>query len=520
MLTEKKRVVLNITATYCRTLFSIGCGLLAGRWTLMALGKVDYGLYGVVGGLTAFISFLNSLMAAAVGRFYAFSVGQAKSEGEQGMEICRKWFNTALLIHTSIPCLFMIIGYPIAEWTIRNWLVIPLNRIEACVTVLRCVSITCFVSMLNVPFSAMYTAKQYIAELTIYSIIQTAANVVFLYYMVSHPREWLTGYAVWCCILHVIPMTIISWRASVVFPECQFNKRYLFDIKRIKELSVFALYRLGGTLSDLLNQQGMSLLINKTLGPIRNTAMAIGNTVSGYTQTFAGSLSGAMYPVITNACGAGDYDKMRNWSFSACKYASLLSLIFALPLSLEIHEVMVLWLREPPIEAAELCLCLLFRFVFENMTCGHYMAIISIGDIRKYQIAIMFAGVFLIIPVAWAGLQIWSSLLVVGLSLAFHRIVTVIIRLHYGRMITGMSPWHWIRKILIPIVIASILSLLAGMLIKYVMSASFWRVCVVTFVVESVFLPIIWMTLFTIEERRFFINTTIGKYIKLFRYDK
>ena len=30
----------------------------------MALGEVDYGLIGVVGGLTAFISFLNGIMAS------------------------------------------------------------------------------------------------------------------------------------------------------------------------------------------------------------------------------------------------------------------------------------------------------------------------------------------------------------------------------------------------------------------------------------------------------------------------
>lgn len=41
----------------------------------MALGEVDYGLMGVVGGLTAFISFLNGIMASGVGRFYALSVG-------------------------------------------------------------------------------------------------------------------------------------------------------------------------------------------------------------------------------------------------------------------------------------------------------------------------------------------------------------------------------------------------------------------------------------------------------------
>ena len=43
---------LNIIATYGRSLYALVIGLFCGRWTLMALGEVDNGLMGVVGGLT------------------------------------------------------------------------------------------------------------------------------------------------------------------------------------------------------------------------------------------------------------------------------------------------------------------------------------------------------------------------------------------------------------------------------------------------------------------------------------
>lgn len=40
----------------------------------MALGEADYGLVGVIGGLTAFITFFNNLLGWALGRFYAVVV--------------------------------------------------------------------------------------------------------------------------------------------------------------------------------------------------------------------------------------------------------------------------------------------------------------------------------------------------------------------------------------------------------------------------------------------------------------
>ena len=62
-MTANRRIFLNIIATYGRSLYALVIGLFCGRWTLMALGEVAYGLMGVVGGLTA---------AAGVG--YVFGV--------------------------------------------------------------------------------------------------------------------------------------------------------------------------------------------------------------------------------------------------------------------------------------------------------------------------------------------------------------------------------------------------------------------------------------------------------------
>ena len=69
-MTANRRIFLNIIATYGRSLYALAIGLFCGRWTLMALGEVDYGLMGVVGGLTAVVTFFNGVMASGVGCVY------------------------------------------------------------------------------------------------------------------------------------------------------------------------------------------------------------------------------------------------------------------------------------------------------------------------------------------------------------------------------------------------------------------------------------------------------------------
>ena len=52
-MTQNRRIVLNIVATYGRSLYALVCGLFISRWVLAALGKTDFGVCGVVGGMMA-----------------------------------------------------------------------------------------------------------------------------------------------------------------------------------------------------------------------------------------------------------------------------------------------------------------------------------------------------------------------------------------------------------------------------------------------------------------------------------
>ena len=90
-MTANRRIFLNIIATYGRSLYALLLGLITARWTLEALGVVNVGILGVVGGLTAFISFFNGLLSAAIGRFFAFSIGHSLVVGREneGLEECR-----------------------------------------------------------------------------------------------------------------------------------------------------------------------------------------------------------------------------------------------------------------------------------------------------------------------------------------------------------------------------------------------------------------------------------------------
>lgn len=505
-MTANKRIFLNIVATYGRSLYALVIGLFCGRWTLMTLGEVDYGLIGVVGGLTAFVTFLNGIMAGGVGRFYAISVGAAQKDPEKGLEECHKWFTTAVIVHTVLPTVLMLIGYPVGEWAVRHFLTIPPDRVQSCVWVWRCVCVTTFVGMVGVPFSAWYGAKQEIAELTVYSFITTTLNVFFMYYAVNHPGDWLVPLAAWQMLLSLVPQLIICFRAGRLYLECRFVWRYVGGaLKRVKEMLSYSGWVLLGTLGDIFSAQGISILVNKYFGPSVNAAQNVGGSLSGHCNTLSSSMIGAFWPAIINAYGAGDLDRMRKLVYQICKIGTVCVMVFAIPLALEVDEVLILWLKSPPEFSAGLCLCALAVAIIDKTTYGYAIAVHATGKLARYQSVV--ASLFITaMPLAWVFFVYGFNVYYAGISLIISRGACAMARLLMARKHTGLSFWYWVWHIGLPLGILFIISIASGFVVTKLMDASFGRICLTTLVCEIVLFMGSWFILFEDEDRKFVVE--------------
>ena len=502
-MSPNKRIFLNVVATYGRSLYALVLGLFTSRWVLASLGEVDYGLIGLVGGLIAFVSFFNNLLSSAVMRFYAVSVGASHvcEDKDTGLEDCRKWFSTAVMIHTTIPVMLVVAGYPVGEWAVRSFLTIPADRIEACVWVWRFTCLSCFIAMVNVPFQAMYTAKQEIAELTLYSVAATTVNACFCAYMMTHPGFWLVKYAACLCLIGVIPQLLIGGNAVLRFRECRLRFAYMFDFDRVKALVSYAGAKLWNNLGDIFSSQGQAVLVNKYLGPRFNASMSVAHAVSVHTSTLSLSLGTGYWPAIANAAGARDEGRVKILTFQLCRIGSVMLLLFALPLSLEIHEVMRLWLKTPPTFSAEIALAMLIVMVLGNLCDGYWMAVMGLGrGVWLYNFCVGWSG-FVRFSLAWIlfslGFRMWG----LWIAIVSGSFCTLIMRLWLGRKLLGYSIRYWARSVLLPIVALIVLSSAAGLPARITMAPSFGRVVLTTLCSVSVLIVCAWTIVLTAEEK-------------------
>lgn len=503
-MTGNGRIILNVAATYGRTMYSLVLGLYTTRWVLQALGKVDFGLMGVVGGLAGFISIVNTLFAVAVGRFYAVGEGRVRVAEDKAAALkeTRAWFSTAVLVHTVVPSLLMLAGYPAGVWAIRHFLEIPSDRLDDCVWVFRFVCAGCYATMVGVPVQAMYTAKQFIAELTVYSFATTTLKALGVYWMMSHPGVWLKEYALLLCVLTVAPQLAISVRGLWLFPECRFRWRHCASWMRIKELAYFVGWWAFGHLAQLFRGHGIQILVNKYFGAEANGSMSIAMQVNGHTNDLAGALYGAFQPAIAEAYGARDFARMKALGYRACKFAALFVMVFAIPLSLELREVLELWLGNPPEGVYGLCLLLFAMTLANQATMGQVLTVNACGKIALYQ-GCVGGTLLMALPLGWLGCALGGGLLTVGWTLAGTMACSALLRVGFAGRLSGMSAWLWLRKIVFPLAAVGTTATLGGAAVRLAFAPSFWRILCTAAVCEGLLLPLAWGWVFDREERAY-----------------
>jgi len=466
------RIAINTAATYTRSLFGVGLALFSSRWILQALGATDFGLFQVVGSLIVFLTFFNSVMASSAARHFAFAIGKGDTDD------VNRWFNTSLSIHLILPAVLISIGWPIAEYAIRNWLTIPPDRIYACVTVFRISLIGAFVNMASIPFIAMFTAKQRIAEVSMWAMLQTFLVFALAWTLTRVSTDRLIFYAIGMVGTHVLIHSTKIIRARILFAECQIRLQTGFDLARMRELLNFAGWTMIGISGGLLRNQGSSILLNVYFGPAVNAAYGIANQVSKQSNMLSASLMNAISPEVTAREGRGQRDEMIALSAQASKIGTFLALFMSVPLIMEAQYVLNLWLVTPPEHAVILCQLILLTFIVDKLTAGYMFAVNAYGKIAFYQ-ATVGVLLFLTLPLAWLLLILGMPPAGVGVAFVIMQSLCSIGRILWVKRLFDVGIKLWLSSVAFPCSMVSGVSVLAANLLIASFEPSFQRLMLV-----------------------------------------
>lgn len=502
-MTKTRRIILNTFATYGRSVLAMVVGVFSSRWLLMGLGKVDLGLLNVVGGLIGAVVILETVMHVAVARFYAYAIGESQRIGvAAGRDEIRRWFNVVLAVYIVLPALVIAIGYPLGMYAIRNWLVIPPERMSSCIYVFRCSLFMTFVSMLAVPYLAMYKASQNIVELSLFDVARTVINFFFTFSLLYVACDKLKYAATFSMAVAAIMLSVQMWRARMLFPECRVKLEYMYDKRRMKQLFSYFFWEMFSCTGNMTREKAPAFILNKCYGPSVNAGWAVASTLSAQAMSLSGALMGALLPAVTTEEGAGKRENMIRMAVRTSKFGALMILVFSIPLIAEIDEVLRLWLVNPPEYTAGFCTLILIAFVIDKLGVGQHIAISANGKIGLYHTVVgttylMSVPIAILLLCLGAGVYSPAYMFLVCFSM-----VTVE-RILLARYLVRMPVAKYVKEAVVPLFLLSATTYVAACGMKLLMHPSFLRVVATTLVSLLIMSSSCWSIVLDAEEKAF-----------------
>lgn len=477
---QNKRIAINTLATYSQSLLALLIGLFSARWFLEALGAVDLGIFGVVGGIILLFSFVNTALTMGVSRFYCISIGESLDQSEQKKrEELHRWFNTAFSAHISIALLILAIGLPMGECAIRNWLNIPDDRLAASVIVFRISIANAICEILSVPYIAMYYAHQAIAKIAVYRSFQSLLILALAWTLMHVEGDRLIFYAAGMAASSLSVTFLLVIRSLRCYPFCRPNRRLFFQREYLGKLLSYVGWKFFGTGCVVVRDGGIPVMLNLMFGPVMNAAFTITNRVSVQVSTLASSMQNAFQPAIVSAEGNGNRTQMLQMCMCVCRFGTLLVIVFAVPLAIEMDAVLRLWLKNPPPHTAELCQWILGLLILDRMTSGAMIAVNACGKIALYEI--VQGSTFLIaLPALWLFHKLGLGALSIGLALFLSVSLYCIGRLVFAKFLVSFPIAKWIKDVALPVVIIISISYLSGILINQHMTEGILRIISIT----------------------------------------
>ncbi len=503
-MTAAGRIALNTAVTYLRSLVGIALGLFAVRWILAALGASDFGLFGVVGGLVIVVSLASDVLSGSLTRFFAVAIGRKDD--------LARWFNVAVAVHWLLPLVLVGAGYPIGAWAIRNWLVIPPDRVDACIWALRLAMASAVAVMAGVPYVSMYRAHQYIAEISFWEMLKVAIMFAGAWMLGSVSGDRLVAYAVLASCAPVAVTLALAARARMRFPFCRIDRRLMFDLARLRELGRFACWEFVACAGDLIRFHGGAFVANKMFGPAVNASYSVSLQVSAHTQGLAAAMIGALTPAVATAEGAGDRRLSTELAFSTCRFGAMLVALFCVPLAVEMDGVLALWLVEPPEWTGAICRCILAALVCHKLGWGHHMLLHATGRIGAYQCT---AGCTSALTVAlmWALAAAGCGPAGLGIAFVASYSALTVERVLFARWIAGMGVWRWVRTVVVPVGCVVSGSMAVAVWVAGCMAPSMLRIFATSAAAICVTLAGGWFIVCTAVERAFlrrWVGSAIG----------
>lgn len=403
-------VAKNTIIMYIRMFILMCVSFVSSRLLLQALGIEDYGIYSVVGSVSATFVALKSLFSESIQRFLNFY------KGKEDIDKQREIFTLSIIIHLVLAIVLAIVLESVGTWLLLNKLVIPAGKVSTALFVFHTTVVASFISVLCIPFDALLIANERIGFYSIVSIFDGLFRLALVLILPHLPFILLKSYSL---LLVVIP--IVSLIAMLIYcrrlEECKLNRK--INKPLLKEVVALSGWNFFGNISFSLLHEGINFILNIYGGLIYNASRSVAYQLKNLAVQFSSNSLIAARPMVMQSVTADDnYKSLFSNTISISRISFFIMLLPITPILVYCKELLGIWLVEVP-EYAPLftrlvLLSVLFRSFHEPLNILH----MSIGKIKRMmiiEVVIMISTLLLIYFMLSNGAEMWVSFALLAL---------------------------------------------------------------------------------------------------------
>lgn len=508
---NNKRIAKNTLFLYFRMILTMSVGLYTSRLVLDELGVVDYGIYGLVGGIVSMFAFLNSAMASATQRYLSFDIGK------KDWDRLQKTFNATLNIHILIAIVIFILAETIGLWFVNTQLEIPEERMYAANWVYHFSIFAFILNVIQVPYNALLFAREHMSVYAYISILETVLKLAIVLFLVQADSDKLILYSILTFgVAFVIRMTYQIY-CRKRFPESKY--KFYWNKAYYKELMSYSGWNLFGNIAAVARSQGSNILLNIFFGPVLNAAYGITIMVQGIIGNFVSNFQVAVNPQIVKNYAAGEKQASLNLMYKSSKFSFFGMLILVVPLLVNLEYVMNLWLKEVPTYAIEFIQLALIYSLIETLSNPLMIGAQATGKIKWYQI-IIGTFIFLIFPINYLIFSLNNNPLNLYYVFIANSLVALLFRIFFLRKMMSLNLLHYFYKVVIPIILVSFTIFIIIQNTSFLKTTDFINLILNSALIATTILVIIALLGSTKGERRIGIQFLQSKLMKKYSWKK
>jgi O-antigen/teichoic acid export membrane protein len=494
MQSASQRVVMNTGILYARMAITVLLSLYTTRVTLLALGAEDFGIFNVVGGAVAMLTFLNTSLAAATQRFMSFAHGQDDTSRQSQI------FNVSVLLHAAIALVLVVILEVAGVVLFGTVLQIAPERLDAAWMVYQFTVVSTLFTVIAVPYDAVITARENMLLFAVLGVVEAVLKLGIAFAITVTGSDKLMLYGLLTAILTIGLFALRAAHCHVRYQECALAPRKTFDKPLFREMTSFAGWSFLGSSTSMVANYGQGIVLNMFFGTVVNAAQGIAGQVSGQLGAFAGTMLRALNPMITKSEGAGNRALMVKASVMGSKVSFLLLMVLYVPVLVEMPYIFKLWLNDVPEYAVIFCRLLLIRNLIEQMYLTLISSISAVGAIRGFQIVTSLLN---IVPLAMSYALFAIGLPPAALYLAFlaYSVLTFAVVLIFSRVKFAIRIGDYLMSVTVRCSMAFAMCLCIAYLPLLFMPENFLRLLSVVLLSLGSCFPSVWYVIFSKGDR-------------------